>query len=66
MEKLPYGECILGYVRANTLTTIYEDEPITSVGGLSVTAMKHVEKALCGALDLWEISIFGLLHRATP
>lgn len=52
VEKLPDGECIHGYVRADTLTTIYGDEPTKSVGGLSVTAMKRVESALRGALDL--------------
>ncbi|MGO1543587.1 MAG: type II toxin-antitoxin system PemK/MazF family toxin [Gulosibacter sp.] len=49
---LPTGEILTGWVRCDSLTTMYEDEPIKDVGGLSPAAMRAVESGLRAALGM--------------
>lgn len=52
VQRLPEHECVVGLVRADTLTTLYPDEVEEEAGGLSRVGMEAVEAALRGALGL--------------
>lgn len=50
--ELPGGECVHGWVRCDSLTTMWEDEPTKEVGGLSAPAMRAIEGGLRAALGM--------------
>lgn len=49
---LPDNEIVHGWVRCDDLTTIWEDEPIRELGGLTSAAMRVIESGLRGALGM--------------
>lgn len=52
VAKIPDGESVQGWVRCDSLTTLYEDEVIREVCAFSRPAMQEVERALKGALGI--------------
>lgn len=49
---IPDGEVVHGWIRCDTLTLMYSDEPEQKVGGLSKPAMAVVERGLKAALGI--------------
>lgn len=49
---IPAQESFQGWVRCDSLTIMYEDEPIKVVGALSVAGMRELEPGLKAALGL--------------
>lgn len=49
---IPGGESVMGFVRCDSLTTMYEDEPEREVCALSSRAMKAVEAGLRATLGM--------------
>ncbi|QIK63611.1 type II toxin-antitoxin system PemK/MazF family toxin [Leucobacter viscericola] len=49
---LPDGECVSGWVRCDSLTTLYADEPTKALLGLSRPAMALIEDGIKAALGM--------------
>jgi mRNA interferase MazF len=50
--QLPDGECVVGWVICDTLTTMWDEEAQGERGGLSRNAMRIVEEGLHAALGM--------------
>lgn len=50
--ELPAGECVVGWARCDELTTLWPDEPVRELGGLSPRAMRGIELGLLAALGI--------------
>ena len=49
---VPDGETVHGWVRCDSVTVLYDDEPVREVGGLSRPAMRAIEAGLKHALGM--------------
>lgn len=49
---LPDSEIIHGWVRCDTLTVMWDDEPVKQIGGLSSFAMREIGRGLLAAIGL--------------